>query len=293
MARDRPRKLRMAARRQPRGRTVAVGERAGRVVRRQDLVDVVEQGRGLDEPLRSTAIPLRLDPRRQEARDLGDGARVRDEPGSADRGREQGGGLHPPGDGHRLDGTRRPSGRASAAAGRPCADDGGAWATRLGARRRRPASRTGGSPRPATVALRTGAPAAASTPRPRRRARGRRRRRGVGPDRQPARLEGHGHRAVDVGPEDPRAGVGQAFERRPRRVAVRVVGTGRGDRDPRPDGGDERLGRRGPAAVMGDLEQVDPRQALASSDGSTSSSTSPVSRNRRSPTSRAARPRRC
>jgi hypothetical protein len=43
-------------------------------------------------------------------------------------------------------------------------------------------------------------------------------------------------------------------------MAVRIVGSRRGHRDPRPDRGQERIGRCCPTAVMGDLEQVDPGQ---------------------------------
>ena len=43
-------------------------------------------------------------------------------------------------------------------------------------------------------------------------------------------------------------------------MAIRIVGSRRRHGDPRPDRVDERLGRCGPAAVMGDLEQVDPGQ---------------------------------
>jgi hypothetical protein len=45
-------------------------------------------------------------------------------------------------------------------------------------------------------------------------------------------------------------------------MAVRVPGPGRGDGDGGSHGIDERLRRRGPAAVMGHLEKVDARQAL-------------------------------
>ncbi len=45
-------------------------------------------------------------------------------------------------------------------------------------------------------------------------------------------------------------------------MPVRVPGAGRGDGDSGPDRIDERLGRRRPAAVVGDLEQVDMRQAV-------------------------------
>ena len=44
------------------------------------------------------------------------------------------------------------------------------------------------------------------------------------------------------------------------RMPVRVPGAGRGDRDPRPDRVHERLCRCRSAAVMGDLEQVEPRK---------------------------------
>jgi hypothetical protein len=40
-------------------------------------------------------------------------------------------------------------------------------------------------------------------------------------------------------------------------MAVRIARAGRGDRHRRPDGVDERLRRRGLAAVVRDLEQVD------------------------------------
>jgi hypothetical protein len=45
-------------------------------------------------------------------------------------------------------------------------------------------------------------------------------------------------------------------------VSVGVAAAGRRDRDPRPDGLDERLGRGGAAAVVGDLEEIEPRQSL-------------------------------
>jgi hypothetical protein len=45
-------------------------------------------------------------------------------------------------------------------------------------------------------------------------------------------------------------------------MAVRIAGTGRSDRDPGTHRLDERLGRSGPTAVVGDLQEVDLRQAL-------------------------------
>jgi len=45
-------------------------------------------------------------------------------------------------------------------------------------------------------------------------------------------------------------------------VPIRVAGARRRDRDPWSDGIHERLGRRGPAAVVGHLQQVEPRQAV-------------------------------
>jgi hypothetical protein len=74
--------------------------------------------------------------------------------------------------------------------------------------------------------------------------------------------EGHGDRAVHIGSEDPRSGLGKTLERAPGRMAVGIAGSGRGDRDPWPDGRQERVRRRGPAAVVCHLEQVDVRQAF-------------------------------
>ena len=66
---------------------------------------------------------------------------------------------------------------------------------------------------------------------------------------------------------DPRAARAEPVERRSRRVAVRVAGAGRGDRDSRVDGVDERLGRRRGAAVVGDLDQVDAREPAGEQRG--------------------------
>ena len=78
---------------------------------------------------------------------------------------------------------------------------------------------------------------------------------------RPARFEGDRDRAVDVRPIDPCPGRREPVDRRPRRVPVGIAGPGRGDRDQWPDRGEERLVRRGPAAVVGDLQDVDPGQA--------------------------------
>jgi len=105
--------------------------------------------------------------------------------------------------------------------------------------------------------------------KPRGRGRGRRGRpRGRGCDpaalgahRQPIRLEGHDDGAVPVRTQDPGPRGGQPLKSDPRRVAVRIAGAGRRDRDPRLDRVHERLGRGRPAAVVGDLEEVDAWQA--------------------------------
>jgi hypothetical protein len=73
-------------------------------------------------------------------------------------------------------------------------------------------------------------------------------------------VEGDGHRAVEVGPVDAGTDRGQPIEGGPRRMPVGVLGTGRCDRDRGTRRRDEWLGRRRAAPVMGDLEDVDPRQ---------------------------------
>ena len=96
--------LRVALPRQPVGRAVAVGEGAGAIAGRHDLVDVVEQPRGLDDvPIERG--PPGLDLGREEGRDLGDRARVPHEPVRGIQGQQEGGGVHAPRDRHREDGS--------------------------------------------------------------------------------------------------------------------------------------------------------------------------------------------
>ena len=78
-----------------------------------------------------------------------------------------------------------------------------------------------------------------------------------------ARIDRDRDGAVGVGSQHPGAGALEPLDRGTGRVAVRVAGAGRHDRDPRADGVEEgrRRGRR--AAVVGDLQDVDRRQAAA------------------------------
>ena len=240
MARDRAGQLRVPLSGEPCRRSFAMGEVARRIVRRQRLVGVVEQGRGLDQPP-VDRDPAGIDPRRQPAGDLGHGARVPHEPGRGIQGEQEGGGIHPPRDRHRPDGTRRSrpaAGRTAVAAvpragsrsgiRAPCRDR-AAEGRRRGARIRGP--------------RRDGTPA-------------------LGPHRHPGRVEGGHDGPVEVRPEDPGAGRREPVEGRTRRVAVRVAGPGRGDRHLRPGRIDEGLRRGRPAAVVGHLEEVEPRQLV-------------------------------
>ena len=86
-ARRGERQLGVALSRQPCGRALTMREDPGRIVGRQDLVDVVEQCRRLDRR-RSTASRARRSAR-QPARHLGDGTRVRDEPRWGIQGEQQ------------------------------------------------------------------------------------------------------------------------------------------------------------------------------------------------------------
>lgn len=79
-------------------------------------------------------------------------------------------------------------------------------------------------------------------------------------DRPGPPVEGRLDRAIAVGAQDPRPDGLEALERIPGRVAVRVVSPDGHDGDRRSHGGDEGRARRGPAAVMGDLEDVHPGQ---------------------------------
>ena len=68
-------------------------------------------------------------------------------------------------------------------------------------------------------------------------------------------------RAIEVRPVHRGTNVAQPRQQRGRRVAVVVVRAERDQGDGRPDRGQQRRRRRRGAAVVGDLEQVDPRQA--------------------------------
>ena len=213
--------LRVAVPGQPRRRTVAVGQRACRVVARERLVGVVEQ-RGAIRRGGGRRRPAGVDPRGEPARHLGDRARVPHEPGRGIQGEQQGGGVHPPRHRHRLDGTRRSAtaavGSAGVAAGRLRRRG------RARGRGRSPGSRTGTPAahrgRVAVVALAgrgAGVAAGAGT---------------LGPDGHPA-----GSKPTTTVPSrsvrSTRApGGGEPIERGLRRVPVRVAGPGRRDGDP-------------------------------------------------------------
>jgi hypothetical protein len=83
----------------------------------------------------------------------------------------------------------------------------------------------------------------------------------LGSDRHAVGAEVDHDGPVTIGSEHARTRVGETFERRSGRMAVWIAGSGRCDRDPRSNGIDERLGRRSPAAMVRNLEQVDPREA--------------------------------
>ena len=88
------------------------------------------------------------------------------------------------------------------------------------------------------------------------------RRSALGSNRHLARLEADDDRAVAVRAEDSGACRGEPIHRRLGRVAVWVARARRGYRHLRPGCLDEGLRRRGPAAVVRHLEQVDLRQSL-------------------------------
>ena len=75
-------------------------------------------------------------------------------------------------------------------------------------------------------------------------------------------LEADDDGPVAVRSQDAGSRCRQTVERGLRRVAVRVARAGRRHRDRRSGRIDEGLGGRRPAAVMGDLEQVDMRQSV-------------------------------
>ena len=251
----RPRRL------QPGRRAFAVPEVGGRsaprpACRRRGAAPPVSTSR------RSTAWPCWSTARRQERRDVGDGAGVADElrrrAAASAAARAASRRL---GDRHGQDRIQwaRPRRwprvpRRAPGAGAGCRRR---RLPRPGRPRRRPGRDRDRAQERAIARVRDG--------RARRRATARVavRGRALGPDSlhgEAVGAEVHLDRAVLVRPEDPRTARAEPVERRPRRVAVRVAGAGRRDRDPRSDGVDECLGRRRRAAVVGDLEQVDARQ---------------------------------
>ena len=270
MRRHRAGQLRMTGTGQPGRRAVTMAEVVRRVVGRERLVDIVEQRRRLDEPAIDDHA-ARLDASRQPARDLGHGARVAQEPGWGIEGEQQGGGLHPPGHRHRLDGTRR----------RPRVRD-AAWSrcpTRPGPERPRCSAGVGDQPgdrdrtqeRQAAIGARAGSGLTEEAQRGRRYRHARRprgigldvgRRNALGSNRHLARLEADDDRAVAVRSEDSGACRGEPIQRRLGRVAIWVAGARRGHRHLRPGCLDEGFRRRGLAAVVRHLEQVDLRQSL-------------------------------
>jgi hypothetical protein len=88
------------------------------------------------------------------------------------------------------------------------------------------------------------------------------RRGALGSNRHLARLEAHDDRAVAVRPQDSGARCGEPVQRCLGRVAIWVAGARRGHRHLRPGCLDEGFSRRGLAAVVRHLEQVDLRQSL-------------------------------
>ena len=253
MVRDRARQLGMAGLGQPRGRAVAVGERAQRMVARQDLVDVVEERGRLDEPaVDRRAAPV--DAHGEPARHLGHGARVAHHPGLGIEGEQQRDGLQPPGHRHRLDGTRppgddRPAGRQPRRDGAPATSAGG----RDGGAGRTPV--TGTAHRNAGVGAEARTATADGPPRP---------------SRDPSA------RTLIPPASKPTTTVPSRSVRRTRapaaasRSSVALAGCPYGL--PAPAEATATFGwtastngsrRRGPASVVRDLEQVDARQALA------------------------------
>ena len=84
----------------------------------------------------------------------------------------------------------------------------------------------------------------------------------LGPYRHPGRLEADHDRPVAIRPQHPGAGGRQPIQRCLGRVSVGVPGTRRRNRHTRSGGIHECLRGRGPAAVVGDLEQVDVGQPV-------------------------------
>ena len=255
----------MAVPRQPGGRALAVGEAAGRIVRRAAPC----RRRGAAPPPRPAAgrrrSPRGLDPGREEAGDLGDRARVPHEPGRGIEGEQEGGGVHPRRDRHRSDGSRR-SGRArrdARAASRPASTGSRSGTSAATGIAHRKARELGGRDRRRGRAGGAGRPPEAWTVSPR----GRRTSTATVPSRSVRKT-----RAPDAASRSSVARAGWPYGLPVPADAIATRG-----RTASTNG----LGRCGPAAVVRDLEQVE-RAAVPRprSDGSMASSTSPASRNR-------------
>jgi hypothetical protein len=82
----------------------------------------------------------------------------------------------------------------------------------------------------------------------------------AGKDPQPIGAQVHLHRAVEVGAKDAGPDVVQAAQGRRGGVPVVVAGPDGDEGERRPDGREEQRAGRGGAAVVRDLEDVDPRQ---------------------------------
>jgi hypothetical protein len=89
----------------------------------------------------------------------------------------------------------------------------------------------------------------------------------LGLDREGPSVERRLHGSVAIRSEEACAPGFDSGQRLRRRVAVRVDRSDGHDRRPGPNGVEERLGGRGPTAVMSDLEQIDPGQAARQQDG--------------------------
>ena len=264
---DRRRQLREPVGLEPGRRPVAMAEVAGHPAGGQ-LVDVVEEAAASTAagrprcPCRSARAPgtrRRPPPRRRGARTTPMGSSERRTLAASRRsgtvmgrivsnGCREGGGRSAAGP-WRDTRRRRPARHPAHPRRRADRDRDRAQQWRTGGRapaRRRP--RRGGEPR--SIRCEPGGP--------RQRGRPARSRRGDGDALVP---EVDLDRPVLVRPVHARAARSEAAQRRARRVAVLVVRARRDDRDPRPHRVEERLRRRGRAPVVGDLENVDTREA--------------------------------
>jgi hypothetical protein len=95
---------------------------------------------------------------------------------------------------------------------------------------------------------------------------GRHRSPALGLDGQRVPIEGRLHAAIPIRPIQPGAARLDPGKGLGRRVAVRVDRPDRDDRGPRSHSGQEPARRGGPAAVVGDLQEIDPGQAPGQQD---------------------------